>query len=107
MTRKTLMVLRMKGENADAIARAFAAHDSTELPRTLGAKSRTLYRFNDLYLHLVEADGDLVSKLYKSHQDPVFHEINTAIGKLVTPYSPNWRELKDNVAEEFYHHSFE
>jgi hypothetical protein len=108
MVHRTLMVLKMKGNNSDAIAEAFAAHDKTDLPLTLGACTRTLFQFNDLYIHLVESNhAELVQKLYKSHQDPIFSEINSAIGKLVTPYSPNWRELKDNVAAEFYHHRFE
>jgi hypothetical protein len=106
MVERTLMVLRMRSGNPDAIAEAFAAHDSTQLPFLLGARSRTLFRFQDLYLHLVESDGDLVDRLYSSHQDPRFQEINTAIGRLVQPYSPSFRELRDNVAKEFYHHSF-
>jgi cyclase len=107
MVEKILMVLRMRSDSPDAIAEAFAAHDRTELPLLLGARSRTLFRFQDLYLHLVESDGDLVNKLYSSHKDPLFKEINSAVGRLVMPYSPNFRELKDNVAEEFYHHSFD
>lgn len=107
MSQKTLMVLRTKPGNEEAVARAFAEHDQTNLPRLLGARTRTLYRFHDLYIHLVESEEELVTKLYHSHQDPLFEQINTAIAPLVSPYDPStWRELRDNVAEPFYFHSF-
>lgn len=105
MTNLTMMVLRMPRDNADAIAAAFAEHDKTDLPKLLGARTRTLFRFHDLYLHMVESDGDLMPRLYESHADERFHQINSAIAPLVRPYRPeSWHELKDNVADEFYHH---
>jgi Polyketide synthesis cyclase len=107
MTQLTLMVLRTDPEKYSAIADAFAAHDKTDLPLLLGARSRTLFRFHDLYLHLVESDDVLVPKLRESHQDARFMEINNAIAPLVRPYRPeSWTGLHDNVAAQIYHHSW-
>jgi hypothetical protein len=53
---RTLIVARMEPEEADAVAQIFSDSDATELPGMIGLSRRTLFRFHDLYFHLVEAD---------------------------------------------------
>lgn len=100
------MVMRMDAANADAVAAAFADHDDTGLPQEIGASSRTLFRFQDLYMHLIEADTDIMGNLYQARSHPIFQRTNTRLSELLTPYSPDWSELKDSKAEVFYHRSW-
>ena len=100
------MVMRMDAANADAVAAAFAEHDQTSLPREIGANSRTLFRFHDLYMHLIEADTDIMGNLYRARAHPDFQKTNARLSELLAPYSPNWSELKDSKAEVFYHRSW-
>ncbi|MFE2108309.1 TcmI family type II polyketide cyclase [Kitasatospora sp. NPDC059463] len=102
MVYRALMVLRMKPEDAEHVAAAFAEHDRTSLPDEIGVKRRFLFRFHDLYMHLVEADEDIMPKLYQAREHPLFQRVDQEVGRFLAPYSPDWQELKDSKAEVFY-----
>ncbi|EME57640.1 hypothetical protein H074_20657 [Amycolatopsis decaplanina DSM 44594] len=96
------MVLRMEKRNAAEIARVFGEHDQTDFPREIGVTRRTLFRFHDLYLHLIESESDIVESLRAAEGNPIFQDVNERVSRLLTPYSPEWRELRDSRAEVFY-----
>jgi cyclase len=100
---RTLIVARMKPEDADAVAGIFAQSDATELPHMIGVSRRTLFRFHDLYFHLVEAAGDIVPDLYKARSHPLYEDINQKLAVYMRPYDPSWKEPKDSMASPFYH----
>ncbi|KNB53416.1 TcmI family type II polyketide cyclase [Streptomyces caatingaensis] len=102
MAYRALMVLRMDPEDAEHVAAAFAEHDTSSLPHEIGVKRRTLFRFHDLYMHLIEADDDIMERLYQARSNPLFQEVNERVGRFLTPYATDWRELKDSKAEVFY-----
>jgi cyclase len=99
---RTLIVARLDPGPAEAIADIFAESDATELPRLIGVSRRTLFRFHDLYFHLVEADDDITPDLYKAREHPLYKDINKRLADHVRPYDPNWKEPKDAMAEPFY-----
>ncbi|MFF5211992.1 TcmI family type II polyketide cyclase [Streptosporangium sp. NPDC000396] len=99
---RTLIVARMHPSSADSVAEIFAESDATELPRMIGATRRTLFRFHDLYFHLVEADGDITDDLYRARGTELYRDINTKLSEFISPYDPNWREPKDAMATPFY-----
>lgn len=99
---RTLIVAKMDHGNAGAIADVFAESDGTDLPHLIGVSRRTLFSFHDLYFHLVEADDDITPNLYRARSHPLYSDINTKLGKLVSPYDPNWKEPKDAMANPFY-----
>ena len=99
---RTLIVARMAPENASAVADVFADSDRTDLPHMIGVSRRTLFRFHDLYFHLVEADADISPNLYRSRSHPLYEDINQRLARLVSPYDPNWKEPKDAMATPFY-----
>jgi cyclase len=100
---RTLIVARMHPDAADDVAAAFADSDATELPQLIGVNRRTLFRFNGLYLHLVEAEQDIAPALGRTVGHPLFQEINSRLAQYIRPYDPNWREPKDAMAQPFYH----
>jgi cyclase len=99
---RTLIVARMNPADADAVAEIFGDSDATELPRRVGVSRRTLFSFHDLYFHLVEADQDITTNLYQNRGTPLYRDINTRLGKFISPYDPNWQEPKDAMAQPFY-----
>lgn len=99
---RTLIVARMELEEADAVAQIFSDSDATELPGMIGLSRRTLFRFHDLYFHLVEADDDISPALYKARSHPLYGDINQRLSRHIRPYDANWREPKDAMAIPFY-----
>lgn len=102
MAYRALMVLRMDPADAVHVAAAFAEHDRTGLAEEIGLSRRVLFRFHDLYMHLIEADEDIMDKLDGARGDPRFQEVNGKVDEFLSPYSASWRELKDSKAEVFY-----
>jgi len=98
-----LIVARMDVSQADAVAGIFAESDASGLPEMMGATRRTLFHFQGLYLHLVEAPRDITGDLYQARSHPFYRDINTKLGDHVSAYDPaTWREPKDAMATPFY-----
>lgn len=103
MDSRHLFVLRMPPENAPAVAALFAEHDQGDMPRVVGLTRRTLFRFNDLYMHLVEGPDDLLARLAAERERPDFRDIDGKLGAYLQRYDPeNWRSIKDSGATPFY-----
>ncbi|MFD9908750.1 TcmI family type II polyketide cyclase [Streptomyces sp. NPDC059063] len=101
-TDRTLIVARMDPADASAVAQIFAESDASELPHLIGARRRTLFRFHDLYFHLVESDADIKPDLYKARAHPLYQDIHDKLAQYMRPYDPAWAEPKDAMAEPFY-----
>lgn len=103
-TSQTLIVARMRAEDAERVAGIFAESDAGALPKLLGVRSRSLFRFHDVYLHLIESDQDVRPQLEQVRQDPLFQDVNTKLAEFVLPYDPaTWAGPRDAMAERFYH----
>ncbi|GDY31738.1 TcmI family type II polyketide cyclase [Gandjariella thermophila] len=96
------MVRRMNPEDAELVAKIFEEHDQTSLPREIGATRRVLFRFHDLYMHLIEADENIMSRLYEARNHPIFQRTDAQLAKILTPYSPETVDMRDSRAEIFY-----
>ncbi|RJQ81703.1 TcmI family type II polyketide cyclase [Amycolatopsis panacis] len=96
------MVLRMDPTDAERVARIFAEHDRTNLPHEIGVTRRTLFHFHGLYMHLIEAEDDVMDRLYAARSHPDFVAVNEQLAAILQPYAPTWSELKDSKAEVFY-----
>jgi cyclase len=99
---RTLIVARLQPEDREQVAKIFNDSDSSELPAMVGVTRRTLFSFHGLYFHLVEADEDIRARLYGVREHPLFVDVNTKLAQYMRPYSPDWREPKDSMAEVFY-----
>ncbi|GAA1262266.1 TcmI family type II polyketide cyclase [Kitasatospora nipponensis] len=99
---RTLIVAKLQPGKVEDIAGIFGDSDSTDLPHLVGVSRRTLFRFHDLYFHLVEADQDITPNLYRARSHPLYEDINTRLAACVNPYDPNWKEPKDAMATPFY-----
>jgi cyclase len=100
---KTLIVARMRPGSEQDIASVFAASDATELPRRVGVQSRTLFRFHDLYMHLIEAEQPLRAAVDDTREHPLFREVSKNLSRFVAAYDPDtWRVPSDAMATAFY-----
>jgi len=102
MEHRTLIVARMDAADADSVAEVFARSDATDLPHRIGVSRRTLFRFHDLYFHLVEAERDVAEQVDQARTHPLFREVNEQLRPFIQPYSPDWRGPRDAMAASFY-----
>ncbi|MET9431047.1 MULTISPECIES: TcmI family type II polyketide cyclase [unclassified Streptomyces] len=100
---RALIVARMMPGAEDDVAAVFAASDRGELPDLVGATSRSLFRFRDVYLHLIEADRPLGPAVAAVRDHPAFRSISRELDPMISPYDPgSWRGPADAMAQEFY-----
>jgi cyclase len=90
--------------SAGDIAAVFAGSDRTELPDLIGVRSRSLFQFEDLYLHLIEGERPIGPAVAQHRHHPAFRQVSQELTPFVTAYRPEtWREPADAMAKEFYH----
>ncbi|QOC91462.1 TcmI family type II polyketide cyclase [Micromonospora craniellae] len=100
---RTLIVAKVDPTAEATVAEIFAESDTTELPRLVGVRHRSLYRLGDLYVHLLETDspGDEAVAAVRDH--PEFQRVSARLSPYVSPYLPTWRSPRDAMARCFYH----
>jgi cyclase len=99
---RTLIVARIKPGRTSQVAREFFESDRTDLPRLLGVTARSLFSFNDLYMHLIESEEEIGPALSEVREHPLFTDISDRLAEHITAYDANWREPRDAMAHEFY-----
>jgi cyclase len=101
---RTLIVARIRpGATQERIARVFAESDRTELPRMVGVRSRTLFRFHDLYMHLIEARPGTAPAIETVRSHPLFRQVSEELEPFIAPYDPDtWSSPADAMAHSFY-----
>lgn len=99
---RTLIVAKVDPAAESAVAEIFAESDTTELPRLVGVRHRSLYRLHDLYVHLIETDsaGDGAVEAVREH--PEFVRVSGELSRYISPYLPQWRSPRDAMARCFY-----
>jgi cyclase len=99
----TLIVARMAPGAAPDIAKIFAESDRGELPHLVGVARRSLFQFQDVYLHLIESEQDPGPAIAKAAGHPEFRDVSDRLSAYVSAYDPEtWRSPKDAMAHCFY-----
>lgn len=100
---RSIIVARIRPNAEQGIAEVFADSDATSLPHELGVERRSLYSFNDVYLHVIDMHNDPSETLRKAVKIPGFKEISANLRPFVYAYDEeNWRKPEDALAKEFY-----
>lgn len=102
MAHRTLIVARLDPAHEEQVAEQFARSDSSDLPHLVGVSRRTLFGYQGLYFHLIEAEQDIRPGLAQVRNHPLFQEVNRGLEPFVKPYDPSWREPADAMARTFY-----
>lgn len=100
---QSLIVARMAPGSAQDIAKVFEESDRGELPHLVGVSRRSLFQFDDVYLHLIESEQDPGPAIARMAGHPEFRDISERLSAYVTAYDPaTWRSPKDAMANRFY-----
>jgi cyclase len=99
---RLVIVAKVTPTAEQQIAQIFAESDQTELPSIVGVRHRSLYRLDDLYVHLVESSEPPGQALETARRHPEFARVSQRLRPYVSPYLPTWRAPSDAVANCFY-----
>lgn len=99
---RSLIVAKVDPSAEERIAEIFAESDATELPRLAGVQHRSLYRLQDLYLHLLETELPGETAVAEARCHPEFLRVSERLRPYVSPYLATWREPRDAMARCVY-----
>jgi cyclase len=99
---RLLIVAKVRPDAEQQVAQIFAESDQTELPAIVGVRHRSLYRLDDLYVHLVETEELAADALETARQHPEFVRVSQRLRPYVSPYLATWRVPSDAMAQCFY-----
>ncbi|MEA2271123.1 MAG: cyclase [Solirubrobacteraceae bacterium] len=103
MRSRAVIVARIRPGTSDKVAEVFAESDAGELPRLAGVRHRSLFVLQDVYVHLVETDGEVDGAVEQIRDHDLFREISARLEPYIEPYDPaTWRSPTDAMAVEFY-----
>jgi Polyketide synthesis cyclase len=100
---QTMIIAKMQADHASQVAEIFARYDATEMPYQIGVTSRSLYRFHDLYVHLIDFARPSGEAMGIAQQLPSFRAVSEELKRYINAYDPNWRSPRDAMAIRFYH----
>ncbi|MFV2102416.1 TcmI family type II polyketide cyclase [Micromonospora sp. LOL_024] len=99
---RTLIVAKVVPTAEAAVAEIFAESDTTDLPRLVGVRHRSLYRLHDLYVHLLETGSTGDGAVEAAREHPEFVRVSARLRPHISPYLPDWRSPRDAMAHCFY-----
>jgi len=101
----TLIVARMRPENAQDVSRLFSEFDRTEMPHLMGTRRRQLFHYRGLYFHLQDFDSDDGgAAIERARTEPLFIKISDDLKPYIEAYDPaTWRSPADALATRFYY----
>lgn len=103
MSRRALIVAKIRPGAQEHVAGLFAASDRTDLPVLAGVRHRSLYVLDDVYVHLAEFDGDAAESVDGVRTHPLFEDVSRRLQSYISPYNPEtWRSPRDAFAHNFY-----
>ena len=99
---QTMIIAKMQPDHASQVAEIFARYDATEMPYQIGVTGRSLYRFHDLYIHLIDFARPSDEAMGIAQQLPSFRAVSEELKAYINAYDPNWRSPRDAMAARFY-----
>ena len=104
---QTMIIAKMAPADADTVAGIFGRSDATSMPHEIGVRARSLYRFHELYVHLIEFDRPPAESMRIAQSLPSFRSVSEELRPYITAYDPGWRSPQDAMARRFYEWSAE
>jgi hypothetical protein len=100
---QTMIIAKMAPSSAEDVAAIFGRYDATSMPYEIGVQRRSLFRFHELYVHLIEFDRPAPEAMQIAQSLPTFRAVSEDLKPFITAYDPNWRSPRDAMAQRFYH----
>ncbi len=98
-----MIVAKMRSQDAPAVAEIFTRSDATSMPEDIGVKSRSLYRFHGVYVHLIDFARPAADAMRTAAQLPSFRIVSDELRPYIEAFDPNWSSPLDAMADRFYH----
>jgi cyclase len=102
---QTMIIAKMDPDAADEVSAIFGRYDATAMPHQIGVRSRSLFRFHGLYVHLIDFDRPPPEAMQIAQSLPAFRAVSDDLRPYIEAYDPNWRGPQDAMAHRFYHWS--
>ena len=103
ISKRAVIVARIKPGCEEKVAAIFAESDATDLPKLAGIRHRCLFILEDLYIHFIETSEDAGAAVDHVRDHDLFRDISKKLEPYITPYNPEtWRSPKDATARQFY-----
>lgn len=99
---RTLIIAKIAPDAERQVASIFAESDQTSLPRIAGVRRRSLYRLDDLYVHLLETSDQGVAAVERARSHAEFARVSERLRPYITPYLATWQSPRDAQAHCFY-----
>lgn len=100
---RTLIVARMTPGAEGDVAAIFGRSDATSMPYQIGVRERSLYAFDELYLHLIDFDRNPDDAMRTAQAMPQFRAISEELRPHIAAYNPlTWASPYDAMARCFY-----
>jgi hypothetical protein len=100
---QSMIIARMAPSDAEKVAEIFGRSDASSMPHEIGVRARSLYRFHELYVHLVDFDRPVAEAMQIAQSLPGFRAVSEDLRPFIEAYSPDWRSPQDAMARRFYH----
>ena len=82
--------------------RSSLARTPPTCPIGSGVVDRSLYRFHELYVHVINFDRPVAEAMTLAQQLPAFQSVSDQLRPFISPYAPDWRSPRDAMADRFY-----
>lgn len=99
---RSVIVARIRPAAEGEVAAIWAESDRTELPLIAGVRHRSLYRLDDLYVHLLETEQPGPAAIDSAQGHEEFARVSARLGAYISPYLATWRSPDDARAHCFY-----
>lgn len=99
---RTLIVARIQPDSAEKVADIFRRSDDGTMAREIGVRERQLFRFHDLYFHIIDFDRPAAESMRIAQAIPEFRAVSEELQPYITAYDPNWKSPRDAMATRFY-----
>jgi cyclase len=99
---RSVIVAKIQPASERQVAAIWAESDSTELPHAAGVRHRSLYRLDDLYIHLLETEEPGHAAIGAARGHAEFARVSAQLSAYISPYLATWQSPDDARAHCFY-----
>jgi cyclase len=97
-----VIVAKIEPSAEGEVAAIWTESDRTELPLLAGVLRRSLFRLDDLYVHLLETRDPGAVAIDAARAHPEFARISERLDSYISPYLDTWSSPADARAHCFY-----
>ena len=103
LMQQIMIVAKMRAQDAPTVAEIFARSHATSMPHEIGVTSRMLYRFHEIYVHVIDLGCPAVEAMQTAQGLPSLRAVSEELKPFIEAYDANWHSACDAMAIRFNH----